>query len=247
MFPIRGSPVAGAKTRALNITTQENRDLTADELNAQWAVDRLKEFAEKPGDQPFFMGVGFIRPHTPLVVPQRFFDQFPLDTIELPDIKQGDAEDTFALSIRGNVAEKEPNSQRTMDMGSRLYQDLVASYDTREEALKRFIQAYLASVASVDELIGNIMDVVEQTSLADNTIVIVTSDHGWGMGEKDYLYKNSLWQESTRIPLVIRAPGVAQPGTVSEHPVSLIDIYPTLVDLCGLTGETMKNYERPVT
>lgn len=128
-----------------------------------------------------------------------------------------------------------------MDMGSRLYKDLVASYETREEALKRFIQAYLASVASVDDLIGNIMDVVEQTSLADNTIVIVTSDHGWGMGEKDYLYKNSLWQESTRIPLVIRAPGVSLPGSVSAHPVSLIDIYPTLVDLCGLNGETMKN------
>ena len=229
------------KTRPLNITTQENRDQTADELNSQWAVDRLKEFAEEPGDQPFFMGVGFIRPHTPLVVPKRFFDQFPLDTIELPEIKKGDIDDTFALSIRGNVASKEPNSTRTMDMGSRLYKDLVASYDTREEALKRFIQAYLASVASVDELIGNIMDVVEQTSLADNTIVIVTSDHGWGMGEKDYLYKNSLWQESTRIPLVIRAPGVSLPGSVSAHPVSLIDIYPTLVDLCGLTGETMKN------
>jgi iduronate 2-sulfatase len=128
-----------------------------------------------------------------------------------------------------------------MDMGSRLYQDLVASYETREEALKRFIQAYLASVASVDELIGNIMDVVEQTSLADNTIFIVTSDHGWGMGEKDYLYKNSLWQESTRIPLVIRAPGISQAGSISEHPVSLIDIYPTLVELCDLTGETMKN------
>lgn len=229
------------KTRPLNITTQENRDQTADELNAQWAVDRLKEFADKPGDQPFFMGVGFIRPHTPLVVPKRFFDKFPLDTIELPEIKKGDVDDTFALSIRGNVASKEPNSTRTMDMGSRLYKDLVASYETREEALKRFIQAYLASVASVDELIGNIMDVVEQTSLADNTIVIVTSDHGWGMGEKDYLYKNSLWQESTRIPLVIRAPGISLPGSVSEHPVSLIDIYPTLVELCGLTGETMKN------
>tara|TARA_B110000495_G_scaffold203687_1_gene228779 strand:- start:1221 stop:3266 length:2046 start_codon:yes stop_codon:yes gene_type:complete len=229
------------KTRTLNITTQETRDQTADELNSQWAVDRLKELAEKPGDQPFFMGVGFIRPHTPLVVPKRFFDQFPLDSIELPEIKKGDIEDTFALSIRGDVASQEPNSQRTMDMGSRLYQELVASYETREEALRRFIQAYLASVASVDELIGNIMDVVEQTSLADNTIVIVTSDHGWGMGEKDYLYKNSLWQESTRIPLVIRAPGISQPGSVSDHPVSLIDIYPTLVELCGLTGETMKN------
>jgi iduronate 2-sulfatase len=83
-FHFHGLPAAGEKRGPLNIKTQENRDQTADELNAQWAVDRLKEFADKPGGQPFFMGVGFIRPHTPLVVPKRFFDKFPLDTIELP-------------------------------------------------------------------------------------------------------------------------------------------------------------------
>ena len=185
--------------------------------------------------------VGFIRPHTPLIVPQKYFDQFPIEQVQLPVIKKDDVDDTHARSIRGLEEEKEPNSERTMDMGSRLYKKLVASFDSREQALQKFIQAYLASVASVDELIGRILKVVDETGLSENTIIIVTSDHGWGMGEKDYLYKNSLWQESTRVPLLIRAPGVSQPGAVVEHPVSLIDLYPTLIELCGLTGETMKN------
>ena len=93
----------------------------------------------------------------------------------------------------------------------------------------------------MDEQIGRILDAVDNSPLKDNTIIILTSDHGWGMGEKDYLYKNSLWQESTHVPLIVRAPGVLKLDGLSTQPVSLIDIYPTLIDLCGLTGETRKN------
>ena len=93
----------------------------------------------------------------------------------------------------------------------------------------------------MDEQIGRILDAVDNSSLKDNTIIVLTSDHGWGMGEKDYLYKNSLWQESTRVPLIVRASGVGKAEGVSTQPVSLIDIYPTLIDLCGLSDETMKN------
>lgn len=227
--------------RQLRFNSPEDRDLTADELNGQWAVDQLNSLADKPGQQPFFMGVGFIRPHTPLIVPRRFFDMFPLDEIKLPVIRPGDVNDTHARSIRGIPNGAEPDAARTEDMGSRLFTALVASYPTREEALRRFIQAYLASVASVDEQIGRILDVVDNSPLKENTIIILTSDHGWGMGEKDYLYKNSLWQESTRIPLIARAPGIARAGRECDQPVSLVDLYPTLIDLCGLTGETIKN------
>jgi choline-sulfatase len=229
------------KMRSLRVDSAQDRDRTADELNGIWAVEKLHEFANQPSDKPFFMGVGFIRPHTPLIVPERFFKQFPLDSIELPVIRPGDVEDTHARSIRGIPAGKEPDSERTEDMGSRLFSQLVASYDSQDEALRRFIQAYLACVASVDELVGQVLDVVDNSPLKDNTIVVFTSDHGWGMGEKDYLYKNSLWQESTQVPLIVRAPGVAVAGGVVEQPVSLIDLYPTLIDLCGLTGETKKN------
>lgn len=229
------------KMRPLRVDSQEDRDRTADELNGQWAVDRLQNLIEASSDKPFFMGVGFIRPHTPLIVPKRFFDQFPVDTVELPVIRPGDVEDTFARTVRGIPNGKEPDSERTEDMGTRLFKNLVASYDSQEEALRHFIQAYLACVASIDELIGGILDVIDHSSLRDNTIIILTSDHGWGMGEKDYLYKNSLWQESTQVPLIIRAPRVAKPGAVVEQPVSLIDLYPTLIDLCDLTGDTRKN------
>jgi len=227
--------------RTLRVDSEQDRDMTADELNGKWAVDKLHELADQPADKPFFMGVGLIRPHTPLIVPKRFFDQFPLDSIELPVIRPGDVEDTFARSVRGIPAGQEPDSERTEDMGLRLFTNLVASYESRDEALRHFIQAYLACVASVDELIGEMLDAIDSSPLKDNTIIVLTSDHGWGMGEKDYLYKNSLWQESTQVPLIVRAPGVARPGGVADHPVSLIDLYPTLIDLCGLTGDTRKN------
>ncbi|MCH2182704.1 MAG: sulfatase [Mariniblastus sp.] len=214
--------------------------MTADERNGQWAVDQLQSLAEEKSGRPFFMGIGFIRPHTPLIVPQRFFDMFPLDEIRLPEILEDDVADTYAHTVRGLPSEKEPSSERTADMGTRLFTQLAASYAESDEGLRRFIQAYLASVASVDEQVGKILDALEETGLDENTIVILTSDHGWGMGEKDYLYKNSLWQESTRVPLIIRAPGAAAPNTFCRQAVSLVDLYPTLVELCRLEGETRK-------
>ncbi|MGB1123628.1 MAG: sulfatase [Phycisphaeraceae bacterium] len=231
----------GDRSRPLSVKSQEDRDQTPDELNGDWAVASLQKLAKSKDDRPFFMGVGFIRPHTPLIVPQKYFDLFPLESIQLPEILPGDIDDTYARTIRGLPEGAEPSSSRTEDMGSRLYTRLVASYPSREEALKRFIQAYLASVASVDEQIGRILDVVDNSPLKDNTIIIFTSDHGWGMGEKDYVYKNSLWQESTQVPLIVRAPGISSENTDCDQPVSLIDLYPTLIDLCNLTGETTKN------
>jgi arylsulfatase A-like enzyme len=202
-------------------------DPTADELNGQWAVQQLEAFAKDPGGKPFFMAVGYLRPHTPLIVDQRFFDKFPLDSLDLPVILDGDVEDTFLTDSRGGN-----------DRGRQLFDALVASYDSEEEALRRWVQAYLACVNSVDELIGSMMDVIDNSALRENTIVIVTSDHGWGNGQKDYLYKNALWEESTRVPLIIRAPGMAVEGGEVSHPVSLIDLYPTLVDLCNLSTDT---------
>lgn len=225
-----------ARQRELRYESDDERDPTGDELNARWAVEKLKAFAADLDAKPFFMGVGFVRPHTPLIVPQEYFDRFPIEEIELPEILEGDAEDTFKHTVTSD------EDDRSGDRGTKMYDSLVASYGgDRELALKKFIQAYLASVASVDDLLGDILDVVDNSPLKENTIVVFTSDHGWGMGEKDYLYKNSLWQESTRVPLVVRAPGVSETGAACGTPVSLIDLYPTLIDLCGLPSDTMKN------
>jgi arylsulfatase A-like enzyme len=228
------------KIRPLRVDSAEDRDLTADELNGQWAVDKLHALASQPGGKPFFLGVGFIRPHTPLIVPERFFKMFPLASIELPVIRPGDVDDTHARSVRSIPGAKEPDAERTEDMGLHLFTKLVASYGSQDEALRRFIQAYLACVASIDELLGQILDAVDHSPFKDNTIIVFTSDHGWGMGEKDYLYKNALWQESTQVPLILRVPGMARAAKV-DRPVSLIDLYPSLMDLCALTGPTKKN------
>jgi iduronate 2-sulfatase len=224
------------KQRAMKYNSDDDRDPTGDELNAQWAVKRLRELAQSKKQKPFFMGVGFVRPHTPLIVPQKYFDLFPLESIELPKILKADTDDTF----KHTVTSKEDD--RSGDRGTKMYDSLITSYDgDRELALKKFIQAYLASVASVDDLMGDILQTLKETGLDKNTIVIFTSDHGWGNGEKDYLYKNSLWQESTRVPLIIRAPGFSVNGKKCDQPVSLVDLYPTLLDLCGLPDSTIKN------
>ena len=224
------------KQRAMKYNSDDDRDPTGDELNAQWAVKRLRELAQSKKQKPFFMGVGFVRPHTPLIVPQKYFDLFPLESIELPKILKADADDTF----KHTVTSKEDD--RSGDRGTKMYDSLIASYDgDRELALKKFIQAYLASVASVDDLMGDILQALKETGFDKNTIVIFTSDHGWGNGEKDYLYKNSLWQESTRVPLIVRAPGFSVNGKKCDQPVSLVDLYPTLLDLCNLPSNTMKN------
>lgn len=207
-----------------------DRDPTPDERNAKWAAGQLNNFAKQKNKQPFFLAVGFIRPHTPLHVPQKFFDQFPLDDVKLPLIKAGDADDTHYRDVYdANVK------------GLKYFRLLCESYPDRSAAIRAWTQAYLASVAAADECVGQVIDAIDSSPLKDNTIVIVTSDHGWIVGAKDYLFKNALWEDTVRVPLIIRAPGLTPAGEVAEHPVSLIDLYPTLVDLCHLQGDTRKN------
>ena len=235
-----GNPKTGwiygtwGKTKPMRYKSETDRDPTPDERNAKWAAERIKKFAQQKTGKPFFLGVGFIRPHTPLHVPQKYFDLFPLKDVKLPVIKENDAEDC-------HYKENFPEEGKKQKKGLKYFRLLKASYPNMEDGIRAFTQAYLASVSAVDDCIGTVVDAIDNSPFKDNTIVVLTSDHGWNMGEKDYLFKNSLWEESARVPLVIRAPGVAKAGGVAEHPVSLIDIYPTLVDLCGLKKETKKN------
>jgi iduronate 2-sulfatase len=214
----------------LQYNSDTDRDPTPDERNAAWAADRIEQFGTQPTDQPFFLAVGFIRPHTPLHVPKKYFDMFPLEALELPLIKAGDADDCHYADL---VSDEQK--------GVRYFRLLNESYPDLESGLKAFTQAYLACVTAVDECIGQVIDAVDQSPFRDNTIIVVTSDHGWQMGQKDYLFKDAPWEESTRVPFVIRAPGVTKAGGIAEHPVSLIDLYPTLVDLCRLEGDTRKS------
>ena len=214
----------------LEYTDENNRDLTPDEMHAQWAAKRIREMDEQDTVKPFFMGIGFVRPHTPLYAPKRFFDMFPIENIELSEILEGDAEDTHYKNIY-------PADIK----GLRYFRTIKESYgDDAEEGLKHFLQAYLACIAFVDEQIGVVIDAVNNSKFKDNTIVVLVADHGWQMGEKEYLFKNSPWEESTRIPYIVRTPG-GKNGSKITHPVSLIDMYPTLTDLCQLKGNNLKN------
>ena len=224
----KGKPgwVYGWDKKPFRYINDEDRDLLQDEKHAQWAVKKLNEMENSTAEQPFFMGIGFVRPHTPLHAPDKYFDMFPLDKLELDKWIVNDKEDTFWLE---NFDEKKK--------GPKYYRMLLESYDgDREVALKHFLQAYLACVAFVDEQIGIVIDALEDSKFNENTIVVFTSDHGWQMGEKEYLFKNSPWEESARIPLVIKTPG-NKAGSKVKHPVSLVDLYPTLVDYCNLKGD----------
>ena len=230
-----------ANKKYFRYVDENDRDLLPDELHAQWAAKRLKEMDKKVVEQPFFMGVGFVRPHTPLYAPKRFFDMFPLDEIEIPVIKKADVEDTH-YHRNYPVARDESGKWYTNTSKGRMYSRLLTeSYGgDEEEGLKHFVQAYLACVAFVDEQVGIVLNALKDSKFKDNTIIVLASDHGWQMGQKEYLFKNSPWDKSTRIPFIIKALGIEEGGEVG-HPVSLIDIFPTLVDICDLDGENKKS------
>jgi iduronate 2-sulfatase len=222
--------VYGWDNEPMRYVNDDDRDLLQDELHAQWAVEKIKSLEKRKDNQPFFMGVGFVRPHTPMHVPDQYFDLFPIEDIQLENWKKDDTDDTFWS-----------NNFDANQKGARYFRTLLASYEgNREIAIKNFLQAYLACVAFVDVQVGKVLDALENSKFKDNTIVIFTSDHGWQMGEKNYLFKNSPWEESTRIPMLIKTSKVSA-GIKVEQPVSLIDLYPTLIELCVLKGSHKKN------
>lgn len=213
-----------------NYTDDEHRDLLPDEQHADWISKKIKDLESAEEGQPFFMGVGFVNPHTPLYAPKKYFDMYPLDSIIMPVIKEGDNEDIHYASV-----------YEASEMGLAYYKKLKKSFPNNDEGLRRFLQAYLACISFVDDQIGTVLNALDNSEFKNNTIVVLVSDHGWQMGEKEYLYKNSPWDESTRIPFIIRDPYRTKPGTKVDNAVSLIDVFPTLVDLCNLKGSLRKD------
>ncbi|PKI16681.1 sulfatase [Colwellia sp. 12G3] len=227
---VKHAPGWGYPHKPFNYIDEDNRDRLPDEQHAIWASHKLKALANIKSKQPFFMGVGFVRPHTPLYAPKRFFELFPLETIQLPTIKKNDLEDSF---FKDNY----PMTQ----MGLAYFKALQDSYEDDDEGLKKVIQAYLACIAFMDEQVGVVLDTLNNSSLKDNTIVVFTSDHGWQFGEKDYLYKNSPWEESAKIPMLWKVPGKSEEKLKVQQPVSLIDLYPTFIELANLQGTNVKS------
>lgn len=180
---------------------------------ASWA----SEFLTKPQAKPFFLAVGIFRPHVPWFNPQKYFDLYPEDEIELPPVKEDDVDDL------GEWARK-----RAMDRNSK--HDKVIEFGEWKAA----VQAYLASISHADANIGRVLDALDSGPHKDNTIIVLWSDHGYHLGEKGHWHKRTLWERATHVPLIVVAPDVTQPGQRCAQPVNLIDLYPTLVELCGV-------------
>lgn len=183
--------------------------LTDDGAVVSWAGQFLSQKAETP----FFLALGLYRPHSPWYVPQKYYDLFPLDSIRLPEVKEDDLDD---LPPAGKLQAK-PGSPHEQILKSGKW--------------KEAVQAYLASVAFCDAMLGEVLKSLEAGPNAQNTIVVFTSDHGWYLGEKQMWHKGRLWEEATRVPLTVYAPGLTTADSTSSQPVSLIDLYPTFCDL----------------
>jgi iduronate 2-sulfatase len=188
-----------------------------DELISEWAVDKLDEDHEKP----FFMAVGFVRPHVPYTAPKEFFDLYDLDKIKIPELPENEMADI-------------PNMGKSIAFGTIKTGDHYAVTNLSDTFWKEMVYGYLACVSFVDHELGKVLKALEDSKYADNTIVVLWSDHGQHLGEKKHWRKQALWEESTKVPLYFKLPGNKSNGLKSNAAVSLLDIYPTLVELCNL-------------
>ena len=167
-------------------------------------------------EAPFFLAVGFVRPHLPFIAPERHFAHYPDEAVELPHVPPGDLDDV------PDEVKRSSNAVR---------------YEMDEDEQRKAIAAYDASVSFMDEQLGRLLDTLDRLDLRDNTIVVFISDHGFNLGEHTCWQKNNLWEESVRVPLIISVPGMRAAGAQTDAVVELIDLYPTLAALAGLGAE----------
>jgi uncharacterized sulfatase len=183
-------------------------DAHTDGIGATEAIKAL----EQKRDRPFFLAVGFYRPHVPWIAPKNYYDQFSLDKMKMPvepaDIRKGVPAAAFAINP--------PN------------------YGIKDEECRNSIRAYYASVSFMDAQVGRLLDAMDRLNLWEDTIVIFISDHGWLLGEHGCWQKMHLFEESARVPMIIAAPNSKAPGKSCDRVAELIDIYPTVADLCGV-------------
>ena len=177
-----------------------------------WGID----FLNRKHDQPFFLGVGLHKPHLPWHVPQKYFDMYPLESIRVPETMENDLGDVPPAGRE--MARPEGDHRNIIQSGNWL----------------RAVQAYLACIAFADAQIGRLLDAVDQSEHAQDTLIVLMGDHGWHLGEKEHWRKFALWEEATRTPLIFIVPGVTKPGSVCRRSVDFVHIYPTICELCGL-------------
>ena len=181
------------------------------------AVEFAENFLKREHDKPFFLAVGIYRPHLPWHVPGKYFDLYPREEIVLPLLWENDLDDI-------------PEAGKKLALST--FRDFE---QIREEGKwKEAIQAYLASISFADAQVGSILKALETNNYRDNTIIIFWSDHGWHFGTKQHWHKQTLWEECTRIPFIMKVPGTTGPGSTCRRPVDMVNVFPTLLSLCGL-------------
>ena len=188
---------------------------------ADWAIARLQEEgkeAESKPEQPFFLTVGFFLPHVPCYATEKWFNLYPPETLQLPNCPLDDRDDTPRFSWYLHWKLPEPRLRFLQEANQH----------------KNLVRSYLACISFVDDQVGRVLDALEKNGLEEDTLVVLWSDHGWHLGEKLITGKNSLWECSTRVPLVFAGPDIAE-GAKCRSPVELLDIYPTLIELADLS------------
>jgi uncharacterized sulfatase len=175
-------------------------------------ANQVVSMLEEQGKNPFFIGAGFYRPHVPWIAPTKYFDMFPLDKIDLIDFKKREMKIAPPLAY----ATRPPH------------------WGMDERQRKQAMQAYFASIAFLDVQVGKVLDALERLKLTENTTIVFWSDHGYALGEHGQWMKQQLFEPVARVPLLIGGSGVSEKGESCKRTVELLDLYPTLADLCGL-------------
>lgn len=184
-----------------------------DGMIADAAVKELERYHSE--NRPFFLAVGLFRPHTPYVAPKKYFDMYPLEDIIVPDVPEGYDETLPEPALKSIRRRKE-------------------QINLADDLARQAIQSYYATISFADAQIGKVLDKLEATGLAKDTVVVFTSDHGYHMGEHGHYQKTTLFENATRVPLIISSPDQKEKGGVVKSPVEMVDIYPTLAELSGL-------------
>lgn len=192
---------------ALDIDTNE----MADAKVVAWAEEQLAREHEKP----LFLAVGIYRPHIPWWTPREYFDRHPIEEVVLPEVIENDLSDV-------------PEAGRAMRKQG--WHQWISENGKWEEA----VRGYNASVSFTDDMIGRLLDALQEGPMSDNTIIVFWTDHGYHLGQKEHWEKFALWEQTTRVPLILAYPEIKGKGAACDQPVSLLDVYPTLNELCGI-------------